>query len=286
MSLEEIVAETIAARRAEMRGRPIVVGICGAQGSGKTTLAAALCHRLDRAVTLSLDDLYRTRADRETLARDVHPLLRTRGVPGTHDVALGLGVFDAVRSGKAVALPRFDKARDDREPRAEWPVAPAGTQVVLFEGWCVGATSQKASAIVHPINALEADEDRQGKWRSFVNDALAGPYQGLFEQIDILVLLAAPSWDVVATWRMQQEHALRQSGATGPGVMDDSQVVRFISHYERLTRHIIEEMPGRADLVIRLDEERRPVQLESKGDEQPRQTACGDGRIDHAIPES
>ena len=264
MSLEEIVAEAIAQRAAMTRRRPIIVGICGAQGSGKSTLAAALCRRLDRATTLSLDDLYLTRQDRERLARDVHPLLRTRGVPGTHDIPLGIRLLDSIGSGKDVALPRFDKARDDRSPPSEWPVAPADTQVVLLEGWCVGAMPEEEAALQRPVNALESAEDPSGTWRSFVNRALAGPYQPLFDHIDFLVLLAAPGWDVVAAWRMQQEQALRLSGAAGPGVMDDAQLIRFISHYERLTRHILDEMPGRADLLIQLDEQRAPMAVRLK----------------------
>ena len=84
---------------------PQVVGICGAQGSGKSTLVAALAERLAEegiaAATLSLDDLYFTRAERLRLASEVHPLFATRGVPGTHDIALGLGVLDALARGEA-----------------------------------------------------------------------------------------------------------------------------------------------------------------------------------------
>jgi D-glycerate 3-kinase len=39
--------------------------------------------------------------------------------------------------------------------------------------------------------------------------------------------------------------------------MSDTQLERFISHYERLTRFILAEMPERADLVVGLDPERR-----------------------------
>ncbi|MGE5721152.1 MAG: kinase [Sphingomonadales bacterium] len=246
--------------------RPFVLGICGAQGSGKSTLASALARRFEAegvpTASLSLDDLYLTRAEREALGGDVHPLLRTRGVPGTHDVALGLAVFDALDRGLAAPLPRFDKSRDDRMERERWPEASAGTRLVVLEGWCVGARPQDEPALVEPVNALERDEDSDGTWRRYANDALAGAYQQLFARIDMLVLLAAPDFAVVRAWRTQQEQALRAEAAPGPAVMSDAEIDRFIQHYERLTRHILAEMPGRADLTLELGEDRslrRPI---------------------------
>lgn len=241
--------------------RPFVLGICGAQGSGKTTLSDRLEARCRMAgigtAQLSIDDLYLTRTERETLARDVHPLFRTRGVPATHDVALGLGIFEELDRGLPAPLPRFDKAVDDRAPSERWQWAAAGTQVVIFEGWCVGARPQSADALIEPVNALERDEDPAETWRRYVNDALAGPYQQLFARIDLLVLLAAPSFDVVRGWRIEQEHELRgMAGGDAAGVMSDAEVGRFIQHYERLTRHILAEMPDRADLLLRLNEDR------------------------------
>src|SRR6187397_1657911 len=101
-------------------GRPRVIGINGAQGSGKTTLCrfleALLVEHNLRTVTLSLDDLYLTRAERQDLAMHEHPLFATRGVPGTHDVALGEAILDDLLAGRTAALPRFDKSVDDRAP--------------------------------------------------------------------------------------------------------------------------------------------------------------------------
>lgn len=240
---------------------PLVVGICGAQGSGKSTLAADLAERMTQSglavATLSLDDLYKTRAERQCMAREVHPLFATRGVPGTHDVALGLETIAALERGEPTPLPRFDKGADDRAPHESWPVAPAGTQVLLLEGWCVGARPQ--SDVSLPVNALEQVEDPQALWRSHANAALAADYQQLFARLDLLVLLAAPGWDVVARWREQQEAELRERG--GSAVMSPDEVTRFIQHYERLTRWILEEMPGRADLTVRLGENREVLSL-------------------------
>jgi len=243
----------------------VILGLCGAQGSGKSMLAGALEARMTRrgiaTAILSIDDLYLTRAERALLARTVHPLLRTRGVPGTHDIALGMAVLDDLAAGHPARLPRFDKAVDDRLPEDAWPIAPAGLRLLILEGWCVGARPQPAAALDAPVNALERDEDGDGRWRHFANVALAGDYQALFGRIDGLALLAAPGFDVVQRWRTQQEGDLR---ADGSAVMNPDQIARFIQHYERLTRHILREMPARADLVVQLDARRGVTAVQAK----------------------
>lgn len=251
-------------------GRLIVLGLCGAQGSGKSTTARvvhdALCELAGLSiVALSLDDLYLSRAARAALARDVHPLFATRGVPGTHDVARGLAVIDSLAGADAATvtcLPRFDKATDEPvEPGAEARVV-GRPDVLVFEGWCVGARPQPASALAEPVNELERVDDAQGRWRGHVNEQLDGPYRRLFHHIDRLVLLRAPRFECVVAWRQEQEHKLaarlRAAGAdTGASrVMSDAQVARFVMHYERITRHVLEDMPAYADLLVELDEAR------------------------------
>jgi D-glycerate 3-kinase len=235
--------------------RLLVLGICGTQASGKSTLCADIVRECNEtgiaAATLSLDDIYMTSAERAALARDVHPLLATRGVPGTHDVALGLSVIEQLSAGDALAMPRFDKGRDDRAPQSEWPLAPLNCKVLLFEGWCMGAVPQAEAALVEPVNWLEAEEDPQGVWRSHANRALGGEYRGLFARVDRLIMLEAPGFEVVQRWRTQQEQAIPAERR-----MDDAALARFIAHYERLTRHILAEMPDRADCVIRLGQDR------------------------------
>ena len=243
-------------------GRTAVIGISGAQGSGKSTITAATAALLQARglspAVLSLDDLYLSRSARAVLARTVHPLLVTRGPPGTHDPALGLEVLAGLAEGGRIALPRFDKSRDEPRPRAEWPSLEGPVDVVLFEGWCVGATPQPPAALVEPVNALERDEDREGRWRGFVNAALAGAYQPLFRALDRLLLLQAPSFAVVTAWRAEQEAKLR--ARTGRG-MRPEEIARFVAHYERLTCWIAEEAPGRADLVVPLASDRTPQAL-------------------------
>lgn len=240
----------------ETLGRTAILGICGAQGSGKSTLGLFLGRWLEREVglavaTLSLDDLYLTRAQRRELAETRHPLFRTRGVPGTHDIDLGMRVLDDLVGGTGpAALPRFEKAADDRAAVSDWPSVEAPVDVVLFDGWCVGARPQGASALGHPVNELEADEDADGRWRRDVNDRLATDYATLFSRLDALVFLRVPSFSRVLAWRGLQELKLT-------GNVDSREMLRFVSHFERLTRHILETMPAYADAVIDIDDEHR-----------------------------
>lgn len=240
-------AEWIAARLRPGTRRPFVLGIAGAQGSGKSTVAHAVAARFGCPV-LSLDDLYLDGASRKRLAEAVHPLLRTRGAPGTHDVAAGLAAIEALAHGPAL-LPRFDKARD--EPGTPERV-PGPADMLILEGWCLGARPQAEAELAAPVNALERDQDPDGRWRRWVNDQLAGPYAALWARIDQLAFLEAPGFDVVADWRIEQE---RNSG----GPMADENVRRFVQYYERITRHMLRHASGWADLTLRLDVNRTPI---------------------------
>lgn len=251
-------------RRAATSQRTLVVGISGSQGSGKSTLAALLVLLLKemlglRAVSLSIDDFYLTRAERQRLASEVHPLLATRGVPGTHDVALALQTLRALGSPGQVAIPRFDKACDDRAPRELWPTLLAPVDVVVLEGWCLAVPPQDAAALLAPVNELEAEEDAAGSWRRYVNDQVAGSYAEWFARVDYLVLLQAPSFERVYEWRQRQEDKLAArlaaAGQTGTRLMDAPTLRRFIQHYERLTRHGLEALPAHADVVYALTPE-------------------------------
>lgn len=233
-----------------------VLGMSGLQGSGKSTLAAQLVAAATAAgvsaATVSLDDFYLGAAERRALAATVHPLLGTRGPPGTHDLPLALQVIDALRAGGTPALPRFDKLDDDRLPAARWPRPARPLDLLVFEGWCVGVPAEDAAALQRPLNALEAAEDPDGRWRRYCNAALAGQYPALWARLDRLVFLQPPGFEAVLDWRWQQEQAL-QAARPGRRGMDRAALQRFVQHYERISRHALRTLPALADTVVELD---------------------------------
>lgn len=243
--------------------RPLVIGLSGAQGCGKSTIARTLAQQLTienvSAAHLSLDDFYLGRAERRKLAARLHPLFVTRGPPGTHDVAAALALIGKIKSGEAASAPQFDKGRDDaiglkRE-------IPSGLQVFIFEGWCLGAKAQNERDLAAPINMLETVYDAQGVWRGAVNAALDGAYKKLFTQIDHLVYLRAPNFNIVSRWRNEQERALADASPPDqrPLLMSADEISFFVQHFERVTRSMMTDLPGPADLTLQLDERRRVI---------------------------
>ena len=262
LPLSDEIAERV--RQQHLR----ILGVSGSQGSGKSTLAAFLVSTLSHlhqlnCIALSMDDFYLTRAERSTLATTVHPLLMARGVPGTHDVSLFLQTIRALRDGNGnVAVPRFDKAVDDRKPPAEWDSIPAPTDLIILEGWCLKTPPQTDAALQSPINELEAAEDPQGIWRNYVNTQLQQSYQELFNQINLLIFMQAPSFDAVYRWRGLQEKKLISHLDQNAGplqTMDSKKLSRFIQHFERLTLQNLKELPNSADIVFELDNDQEII---------------------------
>lgn len=237
---------------------PGVLGISGGQGAGKSTLSellvsAAACQDR-RALVLSLDDFYLTREERARLGRDVHPLLATRGVPGTHDVTRLAEAVTAARTPTDLQLPVFDKGTDDRASGARRVRGPF--DLVVVEGWCIGAPPQPEPALAEPCNALEAELDPDGRWRRYVNGCLASTYADLWGRLDELMFLAVPDLDAVMRWRLQQESQRPEDRR-----MSEANVRHFVAHYERLTRWMLEVLPGSAGIVGYLDGNHRLSRL-------------------------
>lgn len=237
--------------------RPPLIAIVGAQGSGKTTLARAAAERFG-AAQLSLDDVYLTLAERRALATDVHPLLATRGPPGTHDLDLLRLTVEALSTagvGDETAIPGFDKRADDRLPVDRWRRFRGRPSAILVDGWCLGATPQGAAALAQPVNALERDRDPDGRWRRWIDDRVAGPYADLAARFDAVLFLRAPDFDVVQAWRGQQEADLLGLPADGLPPSERERIAGFIQHFERLTRHMLAGGVT-ADVIVQLDRNR------------------------------
>lgn len=234
---------------------PAIIGVSGAQGTGKSTLAALLVSELRacgiHCAAVSLDDYYLSRRARQQLADTVHPLLALRGVPGTHDIQRAISDVQQVLAGKAVALPVFDKALDER--LADRP--KQHLQLLIVEGWCLGLSAQSEAELVLPANSLEAEEDTAGHWRHYVNQQLAGTYQQYFSLLKPLIWLKAPSWDSICQWRARQEQQLWQQRGKG---MTDTQLARFMLPFQRLTLASWQQLPKRADYIIALNQEQQP----------------------------
>ena len=236
------------------RTRPRFVGIAGGQGAGKTTLGrlvASACEWMGlRACILSLDDFYLSREARRALAKSVDPLLETRGPPGTHDMALCRECMEELvrrsDSGRPtrIRLPVFDKGADDRAG-SRWVTGPV--DLVVLEGWCVGAEPVDAASLVQPINALEAESDPDGRWRRYVNDQLGDRYAKTWALLEFLVYLRVPDLAAVRRWRLQQEQTRPESQR-----LDAAAIDRFVQHYERVTLAMMDSLPGRADLTVEL----------------------------------
>ena len=251
--------ETLIAAHARPGHVPLIA-IAGSQGSGKTTLARAVAARTG-AAHLSLDDVYLTHAERQVLARTVHPLFATRGPPGTHDLALlhrVIAALSAAGPDDRTPLPVFDKLADDRLPPEAWPVFTGRPVAILLDGWCLGASPQDAAALAAPVNALERDRDADGRWRRAVNDRLAGPYRALFARFDALLFLQAPGLDVVLDWRCEQEAGLMGLAPAGLPAARRARVAGFIEYFERITRSMIDGGVA-ADVVLGLSRARRVV---------------------------
>lgn len=269
------VAEKIA-RHHNSAGKPILVGLNGAQGSGKSTLCALLCQLLSKhyqkpCLGMSIDDFYLGKAQRISKAKEVHALFATRGVPGTHNTDLLLDTIGKLKQGQSALVSRFDKSLDDLYPTEQWHKIDTAHDIIILEGWCVGISPQNEADLSSAINSLESDKDNDGVWRQSVNKALSGAYADAFSLIDFHIMLKCPSFEAVYEWRCEQEHKLidklttKQAVSDGSshskplnltGIMNDEQISEFIQYYERLTVHALKTMPSHSDIVFELNKAR------------------------------
>ena len=242
------------------RDRPPLIAIVGAQGSGKTTLAREAAVRFG-AAQISIDDVYLTRAEREAMGREIHPLFVHRGPPGTHDLDLLQRLIDdlsAASPGAGTRIPDFDKRGDDRWPVEQWRRFAGRPSAILIDAWCLAALPGDEAALAAPVNDLERDHDPDGAWRRAVNGFVAGPYAAFAARFDAVLFLQAPGFDVVLDWRAQQEADLLGVAPADLPPEERSRLAGFIQYFERITRGMLAG-GVRADVTVKLDRNRLPV---------------------------
>ena len=240
----------------------LIIGLAGGQGTGKTTIASIITIILKKYFKLnvfkiSIDDFYKTRKQRTLLSKNKHPLLRTRGVPGTHDINIMLNFFKKIRvkKFKSFKLPKFNKAVDDRCKQNLWYKIQSKPDVVILEGWCVGARSQNFRELKKPVNSLEKIHDQNFKWRQYVNYQLKTKYKKLFNQLDSLLFLKAKNFSLLRRWRLNQEKKLWLKSKNGKNlkIMNKEEVKNFMDTYQRITQQMFKDMPKYSSIIMNLN---------------------------------
>ena len=241
---------------------PLIVGLAGGQGSGKTTISSILSLILKKYFKLkvfkiSIDDFYKTKKQREILSKNKHSLLLTRGVPGTHDIKIMLDFFRKIKTKnfKSLKLPKFNKANDDRYKKKHWYKLKSRPDVVIFEGWCVGAKPQSLRLLKKPINALEKAYDKSLKWRRFVNLQLKTNYKKLYSQLDSLLYLKVKNFNLLKKWRIKQEEKLwlKAKSRKNLKIMNKKEVINFMQTYQRITEQMFKDAPKYSSIIMNLN---------------------------------
>jgi D-glycerate 3-kinase len=267
------IAELIFLKKLSLSS-PLIIGLAGGQGSGKTTFAHFLKLILEdkyklNTITVSIDDIYKTKKDRAKLSKKINKLFLTRGVPGTHDVNFLTKFFKVLKNNnlnKSFLIPKFDKSIDDRLPKSKWHHVNKKLDIFILEGWCVGARPEDNHRnLKKPINKLEALEDENCKWRFKVNHQLKNNYKELFSFIDLMIYLKVPNFNKVLIWRGLQEKKLAYSrmnmSKNKNKIMSESEIKRFIMFYERITKKMLIDMPKFADIIVPISSNHQPKKI-------------------------
>jgi len=240
-----------------------IIGLTGGQGAGKSTITQIIKIILEikyklKVVFFLIDDFYKRASERKEMSKKIHQLFKTRGVPGTHDTNLIKKTLVNLtkKNFKPLTIPLFDKSRDDRFPKKKWQIINKQPQIIIFEGWCVGAKPQKKKYLKKSINILEKKYDINLVWRTKVNHELLNEYAKIFNKIDRLIFLRVPNFECVYKWRLLQEKKL-QLTSKGKKIMSPTKVREFIMYYERITKQMFVDLTKKAYAVLYLDKKHR-----------------------------
>ena len=244
--------------------KPFFVGLAGGQGTGKTTTSSIIKIILEKYFKLnvfkiSIDDFYKTRKERILLTKKIHPMLLTRGVPGTHDINMMLDFFKKAKTKKfkSFQLPNFNKAIDDRFAKKYWYNIKKKPDVIIFEGWCVGAKHEKKSSLKKAINSMERIKDPNKVWRKYVNRQLKQKYKDLYSQLNCLIYLKAKKFSLLQKWRLKQENKLwlKSKKTSKHKIMNKDDVISFMQTYQRITENKFKKMTNYSSILVNLGSE-------------------------------
>ncbi len=247
----------------KLKNKTFIIGLAGGQGTGKTTISSLIKLILTtyfklNVFKISIDDFYKTRKERLKLSKSIHPLLLTRGVPGTHDVDMINKLFYNIKKKKfnTMLIPKFDKSIDDRCNKKLWYKIKQKPNILILEGWCVGAKPQNKKILDKPINNLEKTLDRKKKWRLYVNNQLKNKYSKLFDQMHSLLYLKAKNFGVLKRWRIKQEKKLKLKNKRKKDnkIMSNSEVINFMMTYQRITQNMFKITPKHSSIIIDLND--------------------------------
>ena len=235
----------------KIRSKKMIM-IAGSQGSGKSSLSELIRviykkHYKKKVAIISIDDFYHSIKKRNQISRDMHPLFSVRGVPGTHDITLLRNVLWKIKKKQfPIYLPIFDKTKDARK---KYRKKISSSDLVIFEGWCVGASPLPNEYLFKNINIIEKDSDKQNIWRKNYNRYLKD-YQDLFKLFNYYIYILTPSWENVISWKYKQELKLRSQKSNLKLL---SKLKEFIMYYEKITRWMMKTSKLNSNILIKVD---------------------------------
>ncbi len=239
--------------------------ISGSQGVGKTTYLklieiVGLKFFKKKVLNLSIDDFYLDKNERINLAAKIHPLLKTRGVPGTHDIKKLKSIIQQFQNSQyPISTPLFNKLTDRKKKILK---KHNKCDLLILEGWCAGCPRIPLNYLYKDINSIEKKYDKHKKWRKYYNNKLKTTYADVFNLFDYKIFFKSSSFSNVLSWRIKQEkNQIKISKNKKNQGMSESEIKVFIKHYEKITKYMLKSMPLKANLIIGIDQSHKIINI-------------------------